>query len=83
MSHADCVIRTSELSPTPQARMRTGGNQVPMVLSENGNSRAISEDLAPPIKTTTRHVLATTCTTQGKPGQGNPVVLMDKHQHGG
>ena len=34
MTHACDVIRESELSPTLQARMGTGGNQIPLVLGD-------------------------------------------------
>lgn len=34
MTHARDVIRESELSPTLQARMGTGGNQIPLVLGD-------------------------------------------------
>lgn len=53
MTHANDVIRESDKSPTLQARMGTGGNQVPLVLSENGTDRAIEVDKSPPLKTTT------------------------------
>lgn len=53
MTHANDVIRESDKSPTLQARMGTGGNQVPLVLSENGSDRAIEVDKSPPLKTTT------------------------------
>ena len=53
MTHASDVIRESDKSPTLQARMGTGGNQVPLVLSENGTDRAIEIDKSPPLKTTT------------------------------
>lgn len=53
MTHASDVIRESDKSPTLQARMGTGGNQVPLVLSENGTDRAIEVDKSPPLKTTT------------------------------
>lgn len=53
MTHANDVIRESDKSPTLQARMGTGGNQVPLVLSENGTNRAIEVDKSPPLKTTT------------------------------
>lgn len=53
MTHASDVIRESDKSPTLQARMGTGGNQVPLVLSENGTNRAIEIDKSPPLKTTT------------------------------
>ncbi len=53
MTHANDVIRESDKSPTLQARMGTGGNQVPLVLSENGSNRAIEVDKSPPLKTTT------------------------------
>lgn len=53
MTHASDVIRESDKSPTLQARMGTGGNQVPLVLSENGTNRAIEVDKSPPLKTTT------------------------------
>lgn len=53
MTHANDVIRESDKSPTLQARMGTGGNQVPLVLSENGTDRAIGVDKSPPLKTTT------------------------------
>lgn len=53
MTHASDVIRESDKSPTLQARMGTGGNQVPLVLSENGTDRAIGVDKSPPLKTTT------------------------------
>ena len=53
MTHANDVIRESDKSPTLQARMGTGGNQVPLVLSENGSDRAIEFDKSPPLKTTT------------------------------
>lgn len=70
MSHANSVIRVSEGTCfTLTARMGTGGNQVPLVLSEpetiggghdmticlseNGNDRAITVDKTPPLKTTT------------------------------
>lgn len=53
MTHASDVIRESDKSPTLQARMGTGGNQVPLVLSENGTNRTIEVDKSPPLKTTT------------------------------
>ena len=53
MTHANDAIRESDKSPTLQARMGTGGNQVPLVLSENGTDRAIEVDKSPPLKTTT------------------------------
>ena len=53
MTHANDVIRESNKSPTLQARMGTGGNQVPLVLSENGTGRAIEVDKSPTLKTTT------------------------------
>ena len=53
MTHANDVIRESDKSPTLQARMGTVGNQVPLVLSENGTDRAIEVDKSPPLKTTT------------------------------
>lgn len=53
MTHASDVIRESDKSPTLQARMGTGGKQVPLVLSENGTNRAIEIDKSPPLKTTT------------------------------
>lgn len=52
MTHANDVIRESREVPTLQARMGTGGNQVPLVISENGNSRAVDTRVSPPIKTT-------------------------------
>lgn len=99
MTHACDVIRESSIAPTPQARMGTGGNQVPLVLSpkeiaafaessfggfkegaisatlkahggtlrggsetlilsENGNDRAIGAGVSPPLKTATTPVLA-------------------------
>ena len=53
MTHANHVIRESDKCPTLLARMGTGGNQVPVVLSENGTDRAIEVDKSPPLKTTT------------------------------
>lgn len=53
MTHANHVIRESDKCPTLLARMGTGGNQVPLVLSENGTDRAIEIDKSPPLKTTT------------------------------
>ena len=53
MTHANHVIRESDKCPTLLARMGTGGNQVPLVLSENGTDRAIEVDKSPPLKTTT------------------------------
>ena len=53
MTHACDVIRESELSPTLQARMGTGGNQIPLVLSENGSNRMVCVGITPPLKTTT------------------------------
>ena len=53
MTHACDVIRESELSPTLQARMGTGGNQIPLVLSENGSDRTVCVGITPPLKTTT------------------------------
>lgn len=53
MTHANHVIRESDKCPTLLARMGTGGNQVPLVLSENGTDRAIEVDRSPPLKTTT------------------------------
>lgn len=58
MTHANDVIRESDKSPTLQARMGTGGNQVPLVLSENGTSRAVAENKTPPLKTTTPMIAA-------------------------
>ena len=71
MSHANSVIRaTTGKCFTLTARMGTGGNQIPLVLSEperfggghpemttvlseNGNDRAVSDKVSPPLKTTT------------------------------
>lgn len=36
MSHADSVIRESDIAPTLVARMGTGGGQVPIILSHKG-----------------------------------------------
>lgn len=52
MSHPCDVIRVHEIAPTLKARMGTGGNQVPLVLSENGNDRSIAEGISPPLRTT-------------------------------
>lgn len=52
ISHRSDVVRESELAPTLAARMGTGGGNVPIVLQENGNDRAISEEIAPPLRTT-------------------------------
>jgi DNA (cytosine-5)-methyltransferase 1 len=76
VTHCDSVIRLSSIVPTLQARMGTGGGQVPIVfarldeqmnkpntkenvlcLSENGTDRSIEEELAPSVKTTTKHVI--------------------------
>lgn len=97
MTHACDVIRESREAPTLQARMGTGGNQIPLVLDtpklyntalaygtvtegtvcktltaqidnqtdcplvlqENGNSRAIGVGVSPPLKTTTVSCFAT------------------------
>lgn len=97
MTHACDVIRESREAPTLQARMGTGGNQIPLVLDtpklyntalaygtvtegtvcktltaqidnqtdcplvlqENGNSRAIGVGVPPPLKTTTVPCFAT------------------------
>lgn len=63
ISHANDVVRESKQVPTLQARMGTGGNQIPLVLSqgmqgnivlsENGTDRSISVGITPPLKTTT------------------------------
>lgn len=72
MTHADSVIReTEEPVPTLTARMGTGGNQVPLVLSENGSSRAVGIGVAPPLKTTTKQVFCLAENTIGrKPENG-------------
>ena len=52
MTHACDVIRESELSPTLQARMGTGGNQIPLVLSQGqGGDVSVSSRLVPTLKT--------------------------------
>lgn len=68
MSHADSVIRESDLAPTLVARMGTGGGQVPIILSlkgankvtltqialsENGTNSSVGINKSPPLKTTT------------------------------
>lgn len=53
MTHACDVIRESDKAPTLQARMGTGGNQIPLVLSENGSNRTVCVGITPPLKTTT------------------------------
>lgn len=53
ISHANDVVRESKQVPTLQARMGTGGNQIPLVLSENGTDRSIGVGMTPPLKTTT------------------------------
>lgn len=77
MTHASDVIRESDKSPTLQARMGTGGNQVPLVLSENGTDRAIEVDKSPPLKTTTPIYCLAENTIGRKPeysGNGTGVV---------
>lgn len=53
MTHACDVIRETRISPTLNARMGTGGNQIPLVLSECGTWSAVGEGIDPPLKTTT------------------------------
>lgn len=77
MTHASDVIRESDKSPTLQTRMGTGGNQVPLVLSENGTDRAIEVDKSPPLKTTTPIYCLAENTIRRKPeygGNGTGVV---------
>ena len=77
MTHASDVIRESDKSPTLQARMGTGGNQVPLVLSENGTDRSIEVDKSPPLKTTTPIYCLAENTIGRKPeygGNGTGVV---------
>ena len=47
MTHADDVIRETELCPTLQARMGMGGNQIPLVLGENTPDRTAGSELRP------------------------------------
>lgn len=70
MTHANHVIRESDKCPTLLARMGTGGNQVPLVLSENGTDRAIEIDKSPPLKTTTPIYCLAENSIGRKPGSG-------------
>lgn len=52
MTHACDVIRESDKAPTLQARMGTGGNQIPLVLSQGqGGDVSVSSRLVPTLKT--------------------------------
>ena len=52
MTHACDVIRENDKVPTLQARMGTGGNQIPLVLSQGqGGDVSVSSRLVPTLKT--------------------------------
>lgn len=52
MTHACDVIRESDKAPTLQARMGTGGNQIPLVLSQGqGGDVSVSSRVVPTLKT--------------------------------
>lgn len=85
MSHADSVIRESDLAPTLVARMGTGGGQVPIILSlkgankvtstqitlsENGTNSSVGINKSPPLKTTTPIYCLAENTIGRKPGNG-------------
>ena len=53
ISQRSDVFREYKGTPTLCARMGTGGNNVPIVLSEKGTDRAVSVDRTGPLKTTT------------------------------
>lgn len=78
MTHANDVIRESDKSPTLQARMGTGGNQVPLVLSENGTDRAIEVDKSPPLKTTTPIYCLAENTIGRKPENGGNGISVNE-----
>lgn len=46
MSHACDAIRVSDKSPTLQARMGTGGNQIPLTYSRLGYEEITADDKA-------------------------------------
>lgn len=75
MTHANHVIRESDKCPTLLARMGTGGNQVPLVLSENGTDRAIEIDKSPPLKTTTPIYCLAENTIGRKPENGGNGIV--------
>lgn len=53
ITHTEDVVRESAISPTLCSRMGTGGNQVPILLSENGTDRTVTKGISPPVKTST------------------------------
>lgn len=70
MSHACDVIRETPIAPTLNARMGTGGNQIPLVLSECGTWSAVGEGIAPPLKTTT---VSNVCVSEARVRKLTPV----------
>lgn len=69
VTHAS-EIREYPISPTLCGRMGTGGNQVPLLLSENGTDRAITEGFAPPVKSSTPIYLLAENTIERQPQNG-------------
>lgn len=89
MTHACDVIRATREVPTLQARMGTGGNQIPLVLDRHTEPKvmSVSENQRGEVVLSDR--MRSLTSPGGKPGQGNPVVLEPKspcyclNDHGG
>lgn len=89
MTHACDVIRATREVPTLQARMGTGGNQIPLVLDRHIEPKvmSVSENQRGEVVLSDR--MRSLTSPGGKPGQGNPVVLEPKspcyclNDHGG
>lgn len=89
MTHANDVVRESKEVPTLQARMGTGGNQIPLVLDRHIEPKvmSVSENQRGEVVLSDR--MRSLTSPGGKPGQGNPVVLEPKspcyclNDHGG